>query len=105
MAMFQPGEAIVFLIMALGYVPVVWVYMESKSTKWFFWGYTALLLGILSTNLQTFILPREIMLFEHVIGVMGAGICFLIWSRRNYLEQFFLHRKLESFSKGGGKNK
>lgn len=71
-------ELFVLGLLLAGYVAVVRAYARDRSAKWLFFGFTALLVGRISTVLEeTFLSPLWVVP-EHGVGVGLAGLCFLL---------------------------
>ncbi len=95
----EANEVIALIIVLYGYFSVVTCYRDKKYTIVFFLAYTALIVGMLATNLEEYILPNEMQLIEHGIGVMGAGLLFLYWAYHHYAQENMLSRKLKEMEK------
>ena len=88
------NEVIVLLIILFGYIPIIMAYIKNKETKWLFIAYTALLIGAIATIAEVFIYPKALNYIEHAIGVMGAGIFFLVCAYMNYKKISLIQEKL-----------
>ncbi|MEK6902630.1 MAG: hypothetical protein AABX02_03530 [archaeon] len=99
MALFDYGEFVLFLILFFGYVPVIYIFKSYPQAKLFYFGYTALLIGVAASNLESFEFPWVMNVLEHGVGVGLAGIIFLLYTYRNYRETIFLRKKLEEMER------
>ncbi len=95
MPVFEYAEFVLFLILLLGYLPVIFIFRAYKQARLFFYAYTALLIGIAASNIESFGFKWAMNLLEHGVGVGLAGIIFLLYTYRNYRETIFLRKKLE----------
>ncbi|ELZ28108.1 hypothetical protein C475_04865 [Halosimplex carlsbadense 2-9-1] len=69
----------------VGIVPVAIQYRERS--RWFAVGYGMLVVAALATNLEDLFLGGLLNATEHAVGLMGAGIAFLVAA--------YVHRKRE----------
>lgn len=93
------GEQVLFLVLFFGYVPIIFIYLSYRQIKLFFFGYTAILIGVLASNIEPFWAKSAMNLIEHGVGVGLAGMLFLLYAYRNYRETIFLRKKLEEMEK------
>ncbi|MFC7141159.1 hypothetical protein ACFQMA_15145 [Halosimplex aquaticum] len=75
-AALEPAKVALAVIAVLGIAPVVIQYRDRS--KWFAVGYGLLVAATLFTNLESLFLGGLLNLAEHAIGLMGAGIAFLV---------------------------
>lgn len=93
------AEILVLLFAILGYVPAVLDYRASRSAKIFFFGFTAIVVGIVSQNIWLMTTNESVHVLYHLIGILGAGVLFLYWTQRNHDDQFFLRNRMERLSR------
>jgi hypothetical protein len=98
----EPDEVIVLLIILAGYIPVIVSYTRSKGTRWLFLGYTALLVGAAATVIEGRIYPATLNYIEHIVGVMGAGILFLVCTYLSHEKMATLKEEIKRKAKRGG---
>lgn len=95
MGTFDYAELVLLLILFCGYLPVIYIFKSYPQAKLFFLAYTALLIGIMASNLESFGFKWIMNILEHGVGVGLAGIIFLLYTYRSYRETIFLRKKLE----------
>ncbi|MDP2666207.1 MAG: hypothetical protein Q8P05_01745 [Candidatus Diapherotrites archaeon] len=100
MVFLESGEVMLLFIAALGYIPVVWTYRHNPETKLFTWGYSLLLLGLVSAILGTFLWPTIFEILEHGMGILLPAILFFLYAQRNYHKSVFLRKKMEELDDG-----
>lgn len=69
-------ELVLVLVALLGLIPVFMHYRDQS--KWFALGYVFLLVGAFATNLEVVAFEPVFNAIEHGVGMMGAGIAFLL---------------------------
>ncbi|NHN60819.1 MULTISPECIES: hypothetical protein [Halorussus] len=74
LAALDPKELILVLIALMGAVPVAIQYRDQS--RWFALGYAMLVIGAISTNLESFVLGEVLNGVEHGVGLMGAALAF-----------------------------
>jgi hypothetical protein len=74
----ETEELFVLALVLAGYVPVVRAYARRRRARWFFLGYTALLVGRAATIAEDFVGSGLWVVAEHGVGVALAGVCFLL---------------------------
>jgi hypothetical protein len=92
-------EILVLLFAILGYVPAVLDYRASRSSKIFFIGFTAMVLGIISQNVWLMTWNEAFYIQYHLIGILGGSLLFLYWTQCNYEGQQFMRKKIERLSR------
>ncbi|WP_396611612.1 hypothetical protein ACH9L7_15645 [Haloferax sp. S1W] len=75
LAELSPLELTGLVVSLVGLVPVVTQYKDE--TKLFTAGYVLLVVGMLATNLEVFVLEPVLNLVEHGLGIGLAGVTFL----------------------------
>ncbi|WP_049930101.1 hypothetical protein [Halosimplex carlsbadense] len=81
----DPMTVAVAAVAIVGIVPVAIQYRERS--RWFAVGYGMLVVAALATNLEDLFLGGLLNATEHAVGLMGAGIAFLVAA--------YVHRKRE----------
>ncbi|QLH79885.1 hypothetical protein HZS55_01465 [Halosimplex rubrum] len=84
-ATLSPLTVAVAVVGLVGIVPVAIQYRERS--RWFAVGYGLLVVAALATNLEDLFLGDLLNATEHAVGLMGAGIAFLVAA--------YVHRKRE----------
>jgi len=64
------------IVALLGVVPVAIQYRDRS--RWFALGYGLLVVATLATNLENLFLGTVLNYTEHVVGLMGSGLAFLV---------------------------
>ena len=72
----DPITVAMAIVGVIGIVPVVIQYRDRS--KWFAVGYVFLVIAALATNLEDLFLGTLLNGVEHGVGLMGAGIAFLV---------------------------
>lgn len=72
----DPITVAMAIIGVFGIVPVAIQYRDRS--KWFAVGYVFLVVAALATNLEDLFLGELLNGVEHGVGLMGAGIAFLV---------------------------
>jgi hypothetical protein len=86
MSALEPNEVIVLVLLLIGYVPLVASVRRREFTRWFFFAYTALLIGGIATVVEGFWYPDQFNLVEHLVGVALAGVLFLLGAYMHFLK-------------------
>lgn len=73
---FDPKELVLIGVVAAGGVP--FLLQRETGERWFTLGYAMLVLGVLSTNLESIVLPDLFNFLEHAGGLFGSGVAFLL---------------------------
>lgn len=84
----DPITVAMAVIGVLGIVPVAIQY--RKRSRWFAVGYGMLVIAALATNIEDLLLGGLMNGIEHAVGLMGAGIAFLLAAyvhRRQVIER------------------
>jgi hypothetical protein len=76
LSVLDPMKVALAVVALLGIVPVALQY--RTRSKWFAAGYGLLVVATLATNLENLFLGDLLNLTEHAVGLMGAGLAFLI---------------------------
>lgn len=97
----EVNEVVVLLIALVGYFPVIFAFRRRNETKWLFIAYSALLFGTIATIAENLVYPDAFNYLEHGIGIMGAGILFVLCSYFSYKKIIRLQEDLRS--RVGGK--
>ncbi len=93
------AELLVLLFAVLGYIPAFLDYRASRSSKIFFFGFTAIVIGIVSQNIWLMTWSESFHILYHLVGILGAGMLFLYSTQRNYETQLFMRKKMERLSR------
>jgi hypothetical protein len=72
----EPQSAVLPVIALIGLIPVV-LHYRSQS-KLFVVGYCFLIVATLATNLENLFLGNVLNATEHIVGLMGSGLAFLL---------------------------
>jgi len=81
----DPITVAMAIIAVIGIVPVAIQYRDAS--KWFAVGYVFLVVAAVATNAEDLLLGALLNGVEHGVGLMGAGIAFLIAA--------YVHRRRE----------
>ncbi|WP_128476760.1 hypothetical protein [Halorussus pelagicus] len=71
----QPLEVVGLVVSLIGLVTVAAQYRDES--KWFTVGYVLLVVGMISTNLESIVFGVVLNFVEHGVGVGAAGVVFL----------------------------
>jgi len=71
-------ELFVLGLLLVGYAGVLRAYARDRSARWLLLGFTALLVGRVSTVLEDAFLSPLWVVPEHGVGVGLAGLCFFL---------------------------
>lgn len=81
---FQAQELVTLALLVAGFVPVI-IAARQYGTRWFFVGYTMLVLAGFATVLETAVLPSLLNLVEHG-SVLLAAVFFLFTAYWSHLK-------------------
>jgi hypothetical protein len=76
LAALDPHKAVLPIVALIGLVPIVLQY-RSRS-KWFVVGYLLLVVATVATNVENLLLGDLLNYTEHVVGLLGSGVAFLV---------------------------
>jgi hypothetical protein len=76
LSVLDPMKVALAVVALLGVVPVAIQYRERS--RWFALGYGLLVVATLATNLENLFLGTVLNYTEHVVGLMGSGLAFLV---------------------------
>jgi len=76
LAALDPHKAVLPIVALIGLVPIVLQY--RTRSKWFVVGYVLLVVATLATNVENLFLGTLLNYTEHVVGLLGSAVAFLV---------------------------
>jgi|GEM_PF-6242634 len=76
--MIAANDAIILVMMLVGYVPIIISSGRREFTRWFYFAYTALFVGVVARVMGAFYQPELMILVERGVGLALAGVFALI---------------------------
>lgn len=72
----DPHKAVLPVVALIGLIPILVQYRDQS--RWFVVGYAMLVVATLATNLENLFLGGLLNHVEHLVGLLGSGVAFLL---------------------------
>ena len=78
--MIPATDIIMLALMLVGYFPIIISSARREFTRWFYFAYTSLFIGVVARVMGYYFRPEMMMIVERGVGIAFAGIFALIGS-------------------------
>lgn len=80
----SPEFVVILLLMFVGYIPVIMSSARREFTRWFFFAYTCLFIGVIARIAGDFYAPELMILIERGVGIAMSGMFALVGSYSHF---------------------